>query len=442
MGELMKVSIFGLGYVGCVTAACLARDGHTVIGVDINPYKVNQIQAGRSPVIEPGLDDLIREGRSSGRLWATHDSHEAVLNSDVSLICVGTPSSENGRLNLDYVDKVTAEIGQALAVKQAYHVVVVRSTVLPGTVQDRVIPILCQHSGRSPGADFGVSMNPEFLREGSAIHDYYHPSYIVIGELDARSGDAVQALYTSVDANVIRTAVPVAEMVKYVNNAFHALKVAFANEVGNLCKAQGLDGQEVMEIFVQDRRLNLSPAYLRPGFAFGGSCLPKDVRALNYRAKELDLTLPVMSAILASNEKQIQLGIRMVERTGKQKIGILGLSFKAGTDDIRESPIVPLVETLVGRGYEVSIYDETVVPDQLIGANRAFLERGIPHIASLMRSSVDEVVDEAEAIVITNNSAAYREVASRTRPGQVLIDFIGIAKRNDRMRAQYDGICW
>lgn len=438
----MRVSIFGLGYVGCVSAACLAQDGHTVIGVDIDPFKVSQIQAERSPVIEPGLDELVREGVRSGRLRAMHDSYEAVVNSDVSLICVGTPSSENGRLKLDYVEKVSAEIGRALALKQTYHVVVVRSTVLPGTVQDRVIPVLKQHSGRCPGADFGVSMNPEFLREGCAIHDYFHPSHIVIGEIDSRSGDAVEALYTSVDARVIRTTLPVAEMVKYVNNAFHALKVAFANEVGNLCKAQGLDGQEVMAIFVQDQRLNLSPAYLRPGFAFGGSCLPKDLRALNYRAKELDLSLPVMDAILDSNEKQVQLGIKIIERTGKQKIGILGLSFKAGTDDIRESPIVPLVETLVGRGYQVSIYDETVVPDQLIGANRAFLERGIPHIASLMRSSVDEVVDEAETVVIANDSATYRAVAERARHGQILIDFIGIAKRNDRMRARYEGICW
>jgi GDP-mannose 6-dehydrogenase len=436
----MKISVFGLGYVGCVTAACLANDGHTVIGVDINPRKVEQIQSGKAPVLEPGLEKMIQDGLRTHHFQATVNNYETILNSDVSLICVGTPSSENGSLDLGYVKKVCVEIGQALAVKPDYHVVVIRSTVLPGTVQDLLIPILEKHSGRKAGADFGVCMNPEFLREGSAIEDYYHPSQIVIGEYDPRSGDVVQALYHAVDAPVVRVVLPVAEMVKYVSNTWHALKVAFANEIGNLSKAHNIDGQEVMQIFVQDRQLNISPTYLRPGFAFGGSCLPKDVRALRYRAKERDLALPILEAIMNSNEQQIQRGIKMVEKTGRKKVGVLGLSFKNGTDDVRESPVVPLVETLVGRGYQVSIYDEQVVPDNLIGANRVFLEREIPHVASLMRCCAEDVINEAEVVVITNGSASFRDAVKQVRSDQVVIDLVGIAKNGQK--EGYEGICW
>jgi GDP-mannose 6-dehydrogenase len=438
----MRVAVLGLGYVGCVSAACLGRDGHSVIGVDVSPAKVELVGAGRSPVVEPGLDEAIGEAGRLGRLAATLDGRLAVRRSEVSLICVGTPSNGNGGLHLQYVENVCREIGAALAASSEYHVVVVRSTVLPGTVEERLIPLLEQHSGRRAGVDFGVCMNPEFLREGSSLRDYRHPSQIVIGELDARSGDVVERLYAAVDAPVVRTSIETAEIVKYVNNAFHALKVAFANEVGNLCKAHGIDGRDVMRIFCQDRQLNISPAYLMPGFAFGGSCLPKDLRALLYRARERDLDCPVLRAVLQSNQEQIRRGIELVESTGRKRVGVLGLSFKAGTDDVRESPIVPLVETLVGRGYRVHVYDETVEPDRLIGANRSFLERELPHIASLMRPSIDEVVADAEVVVVANGCAAFGRVPRLMREDQVLIDLVGAARRNGDLRGGYEGICW
>jgi GDP-mannose 6-dehydrogenase len=392
--------------------------------------------------MEPGLDELVREVVRSGRLQASLSSQAAVHGSEISLICVGTPSNSNGSLNLQYIENVCREIGMALATKWDYHVVGVRSTVLPGTVRDKLIPLLERHSGRRAGTDFGICMNPEFLREGSAIEDYYRPGYIIIGEIDPRSGDAIERLYEAVDVPVKRMTLQTAEMVKYVSNTFHALKVVFANEIGNLCKAQGIDGQEVMDIFCQDRQLNISPNYLKPGFAFGGSCLPKDLRALLHRAKERDLDSPLLSAVLYSNQRQIQRGIELVESTRRNKIGILGLSFKACTDDVRESPVVTLIETLVGRGYQVSVYDEKVEPDKLVGSNRAFLERELPHIASLMRPSINEVVAQAEVVVVTNNSAAFRRVPSLMREDQVLIDLVGIAKSHCELEGRYEGICW
>lgn len=436
----MKISVFGLGYVGAVSAACLASDGHAVHGVDVNPQKIKQIRAGESPIIEPQLDEKIATAVQSGNLQATEDAKEAVLGSNISLICVGTPSNGNGSLDTKYVEKVCSEIGSVLREKQAYHVVVLRSTVLPSTVTETLIPILEEHSGKRAGADFGVCMNPEFLREGSSIKDYYHPSFIIIGELDKRSGDMVEQIYSAVEAPVIRTGIKTAEMVKYVSNAFHALKIVFANEIGALSKAHGIDGREVMEIFVKDDRLNISPAYLRPGYAFGGSCLPKDLRALIYRAKQTDLDLPLMNAVLQSNELQIQRGIKMVEQTGCKKIGVLGLSFKAGTDDVRESPVVPLVETLIGRGYEVSVYDEIVNPDMLVGSNKSYLERELPHIASIMSPSIDELVKENEVVVVTNASRLFRDVSGKMSPEQTLIDLAGTAI--DGQGCAYDGIAW
>src|SRR6185437_101499 len=319
----MRVSIFGLGYVGCVSAACLARDGHDVIGVDVNPDKVASIAAGRSPIIEHGLDEVLLSVVQAGKLRATVDSRQAVLESDVSLICVGTPSNSNGSLNTRYVESVCQEIGLAINQKGDYHTVVVRSTVLPGTVEEKVVPILEEFSGSSAGIDFGVAMNPEFLREGTAIADYYDPSFIVIGQFDERSGDAIQEMYAAIDAKLIRTSIKTAEMMKYANNTFHALKISFANEIGNICKAHGIDGRDVMDIICQDDRLNISPAYLKPGFAFGGSCLPKDLRALLYRSKERDIESPLLTAIIASNVRQIERGIQMVENSGHKTVGIL-----------------------------------------------------------------------------------------------------------------------
>ena len=422
----MRVSIFGLGYVGSVSAACLAQDGHTAIGVDVNPQKMALVAAGHAPVLESGLDEVVGEAVRSGRLLVCPDGQAAVHDSDVSLICVGTPSNGNGSLDLHFVENVCGEIGKALATKLGYHVVAIRSTVLPGTVQDRLIPLLEERSGKRAGMHFGVCMNPEFLREGSAIRDYYHPSQVVIGEFDKSSGDAVQELYAAVDAPIVRTTVQAAEMLKYACNAFHAVKISFANEIGNLCLAHGIDAQELMALFCQDRQLNVSPAYLKPGFAFGGSCLPKDLCALLHRAKEQDLTVPLLSAALESNQRQIQRGIGLIEQTGRKRIGVLGLSFKAGTDDVRESPSVPLVETLVGRGYQVRVYDEQVKPERLIGANKIYLNRELPHIASLMCSSVEEVVAMAEVVVIANGTAAFCRVPGLLRPDQILIDLVGL----------------
>ena len=437
----MRVAVFGLGYVGCVSAACLARDGHIVTGVDVSAQKVAAVAGGRSPLIEPGLDDLVREMSRAGRLSATSDSRIAVQQNDVSMICVGTPSNGNGSLDMRYVENVCRQIGAALATDDSYHVVVVRSTVLPGTVQEILVPILERESGRFAGKDFGVCMNPEFLREGTALQDYYTPSHIIVGELDQQSGERVASLYRAVDAEVRRTTIRVAEMLKYVNNAFHAVKVVFANEVGAMCKAHGIDGQALMDLFCEDSRLNISSAYLKPGFAFGGSCLPKDLRALLYRAKDRDVDCPMLSAALRSNHQQIERGVRMVESTGRKKIGVLGLAFKARTDDVRESPVVTLVETLVGRGYEVCVFDDTVDPNRLVGANRLFLERELPHIASLMRPSIDDVVSEAEVVVVANSSSAFRHVGNAIREDQMLIDLAGIA-RNHHQAARYEGINW
>jgi GDP-mannose 6-dehydrogenase len=437
----MRVSVFGLGYVGSVTAACLASDGHTVVGVDINPLKVEQIDAGRSPVIEPGLEELIAEGRREHRLTATFDAAEAVTSTDVSVICVGTPSNGNGSLHTGHVEAVARRLGEALRAKDDRHLVVIRSTVLPGTVENTVIPAVEDGSGSRVGEAFDVCVNPEFLREGSALRDYYNPSYVVIGERNGSSGDTVASLYERLNAPVIRTSLRTAEMVKYASNAFHALKVAFANEIGTIAKQQGIDGRDVMAILCEDRILNISPTYLRPGFAFGGSCLPKDVRALVHNAKQTDVDCPVLDSVLDSNQRHIARAIGMVESAGNQRVGVIGLSFKSGTDDVRESPVVALIETLVGRGYSVGIYDELVDPSRLIGANKASLERELPHIASLMRDSVEAVVEEAETVVVANNGSDLARVVACLRPEQHVVDLVGLPAAG-RSVAAYDGICW
>lgn len=431
-----------MGYVGAVSSASLARIGHDVVGVDVDPHKLETLRAGRSPVVEPGLDDVVKTAIDTGQLTVTDDALQAVAETSVSWICVGTPSQTNGSVDLGALEKVAREIGRAIAEKARYHLVVVRSTVLPGTVRNSVVPWLEDASGGTAGVDFGVCMIPEFLREGTALDDFSHPPFTLIGELDSQSGEVAAEAFAGVDAPVIHTVIETAEMVKYAGNTFHALKVAFANEIGTLCKAQGVDGQEVMEIFARDTELNISAAYLKPGFAFGGSCLPKDTRALAHRAKRLDADLPVLTSLMESNEKHIQRAIRMVESKGKKKVGILGLSFKAGTDDVRESPVVPLIETLVGRGYEVSIYDSQVQLGELIGANRAFIEGEIPHIASLMRSRLEEVLEESEVVVVTNGAKPYREALHLLGPDQILIDLVGIAKGQGSTLGEYEGICW
>jgi len=438
----MNISIFGLGYVGCVSATCLAKEGHQVIGVDVNIDKVNIINSGKSPIIEKGLDEIIKDVVTSNKLKATTDFQEGVVNSEVSLICVGTPSNENGSLNLNYVERVCMDIGQSLAKKDLFHIVVLRSTVLPGTVRSIVIPILERFSLKKAGIDFGVCINPEFLREGSSIYDFYHPPKTLIGELDKRSGDAVAQIYKNIDSPIVRTSLEVAEMIKYVNNTFHALKVCFANEIGNICKKKGIDSHQVMDIFCMDTKLNLSPYYLKPGFAFGGSCLPKDLRALLYEGKHLDIDLPLLEAIQKSNEYQVNLVIKRILNLGKKKVGIFGFSFKAGTDDLRESPIVTLIETLIGKGYVVKIYDKNVNIAKLFGANKRYIEEVIPHISSLMCNSMQEVIDASEVLIIGNNAQEFKQIPTLISKDKIIIDLVRAFDKTDVKIGKYDGICW
>lgn len=437
----MEISIFGMGYVGTVSAGCLAADGHRVIGVDSHQRKVDLINEGRSPVIEKDMEWVIAQAVAAQRLRATTDAAEAVRASELSMICVGTPSNGNGSLDLRYVRRVCEEIGAALREKDGFHVVVVRSTVLPGTMMNVVVPALEQASGKRAGADFGVCNNPEFLREGTAVHDFHHPPKTVVGALDARGGDMAAALYEAIDAPLIRTDVATAEMVKYTDNAWHALKVGFANEIGNLCKALGLDGHKVMDIFCLDTKLNLSSYYLKPGFAFGGSCLPKDVRALTYKAQSLDLEVPILKAILPSNEGQIRKALQMILEQGNRKVGVCGLSFKAGTDDLRESPIVEVIERLIGKGYDLRIYDRNVRLASLVGANRDYIMKQIPHISRLMVESLDELLAHAETVVVANKDNEFTTLPERMTDGQALVDLVRIAEPG-RHNGHYDGICW
>jgi GDP-mannose 6-dehydrogenase len=439
----MNVSVFGLGYVGSVSAACFAQDGHTVVGVDVNPDKVASLNDGRSPIVENGLDERIRENAANGRLRATVDTKEAVDATSLSLICVGTPSRKNGSLDLMYLERVCEQIGGALATKDSYHVVVVRSTVLPGTTHGVVIPALERTSGKKYGSGFGVTVNPEFLREGTAINDFRHPPMTLVGHNYMSDAQPTQALYAKVEADMVTTSIRTAEMIKYASNTWHALKVCFANEVGNLCKRLEIDSHEVMDIFCRDEKLNLSSYYMKPGFAFGGSCLPKDVRAMQYRAKEVDLDMPVIQAILGSNHLQIQHALEMIGDTGKKRIGLLGFSFKAGTDDLRESPIVILAEALLGKGYQLCIYDRNVSVARLVGANRDYINKQIPHLSSLLSESIEHVIDNSDVLVVGNGSPEFAEALRRTRPDQTVIDLFRL-KGIDRKEipAQYTGICW
>jgi GDP-mannose 6-dehydrogenase len=436
----MKLSVFGIGYVGCVSAACFAKEGHHVHGVDVNPTKVEIINSGNSPIVEPGVSELMSEAVSSGHLRATTSAHDAIHNSEVSLVCVGTPSRQNGSLDLSHVTRVCEEIGAALKTKRERHVVVMRSTMLPGTIHDVVVPALERTSGKTAGTGFGVCINPEFLREGSSLKDFYAPPFTLIGADDETTAATVKELYAKIDAPLFTTPVKTAEMIKYVCNSFHALKVSFANEVGNICKALAIDSHEVMNIVCEDKKLNLSSYYMKPGFAFGGSCLPKDLRAINYKAKELDVELPVLGSILTSNRLQVERAVQMVTKTGKKQIGVLGFSFKAGTDDLRESPMVTLIETLIGKGYKLSLYDRDVSLARLFGANKEYIEREIPHISTLMRGSVEEVVDDAEVVIIGNKAEEFRGVQARLKDGQVLIDLVRLF--DDLSNETYQGICW
>ena len=437
----MKISIFGLGYVGVVAAGCLAQDGHEVIGVDPNQTKVDLVNQGITPIIEKDIGEVVAEAVKVGRLRATCSVADAVSCTEMSMICVGTPSQLNGALDLRYVRRVCEEIGLELKRKKGRHVIVARSTMLPGTMRDVVIPTLEDSSGLKVGTDFGVCNNPEFLREGTAVYDYTHPPKTVIGETDTSSGDMLAGLYKHLDAPLIRTTIETAEMVKYVDNVWHALKVGFANEIGNICKGLEVDSHKVMEIFIQDTKLNLSPYYLKPGFAFGGSCLPKDLRALGYKARTLNLELPIITAILPSNQLQVERGCSMITSKGKRMIGVLGFSFKAGTDDLRESPVVEMIERLIGKGYDLRIYDRNVSLAALTGANRDYILNMIPHISRLMVDSIDAVLDHAEVLVVGNSATEFRDALARARPDQAVVDLVRIIP-SSTTEAEYDGICW
>jgi len=406
----------------------------------VNPTKVEIINVGNSPIIEAGINELIANVVEGGRLSATTDSTRAIGESALSLVCVGTPSNQNGSLHLRHIEQVCTEIGTALKTKTERHIIVIRSTMLPGTIQNTVIPILEKTSGKKAIIDFGICINPEFLREGSSLKDYHAPPFTLIGADDEETINEVRSLYINIDAPVFVTSLKTAEMVKYVCNCFHALKVTFANEIGNICKALEIDSHEVMNVFCQDTKLNLSPYYLKPGFAFGGSCLPKDLRAINYKAKELDVEAPVLSAILPSNRLQIERAVDMVIRSGKKRVGVLGFSFKEGTDDLRESPIVTLIETLIGKGFELALYDRHVSVAKLVGANKEYIEREIPHISKLMRSSVDAVLADADVVIIGNRADEFRSVAEGLRADQHLIDLVRLFDRTSN--ENYHGICW
>ena len=436
-----SVSVFGLGYVGCVSAACLARDGHRVLGVDVSKGKVDMINAGTATIVEQGIGELVAEMVASRQLSATADVAAAVHNTEISLVCVGTPSQANGGLDLTYVRRVSAEIGAALKTKDAWHVVVIRSTVLPGTTADVVTPILEEVSGKKAGVDFGVSMNPEFLREGTSIKDFDDPPFTVIGAAEERTAKTVGQLYEKISSPVHVVDLAVAEMIKYACNSFHGLKVAFANEIGSISKALNVDSHDVMRIFCDDRKLNIAPYYLRPGFAFGGSCLPKDLRALSHRARQLDIDTPVLAGALASNERHIERAYEMIRATGARRVGVLGLAFKAGTDDLRESPIVTLVERLIGRGMQLAIYDGHVSRANLIGANREYIENEIPHIWSMMRDTIAEVVAFGDLVIIANATPEFRDIQPTLRDGQLVIDLVRAfgARTSD---ATYQGIAW
>jgi GDP-mannose 6-dehydrogenase len=437
-----KVSVFGLGYVGSVTATCLASRGSSVIGVDLSASKVQQLGSGQSPIIEPGINDIVSKAHSAGTLRATTDSAAAVMQTDISFLCVGTPSLRSGKLDLGHVEPVCREIGQALKKKDSFHLVVLRSTVLPGTAENIVIPALEQSSGKRMGADFGVCVNPEFMREGTAVADFLEPSMTIIGAAHPDHATHLRKLYEWVPGRIFETSFRSAEMVKYVCNAWHAVKVAFANEVGTLAKEMKVDAEAVVEIFTADNKLNISPSYLKPGFAFGGSCLPKDVRALNYRAKELDLKLPLFESILSSNDEHLNRAIEMILSSSKKKVAILGLSFKAATDDLRESPQVQLVKHLLGEGRQLKIWDDNVSLGRLIGSNREYIEHAIPHIGSLLVPDLGQCIADAEIVVIGTRGISKDKLQPHLRPDHLVIDLVNLEKVRRPAPDHYEGLCW
>lgn len=439
----LSVSIFGLGYVGSVSAACFASMGHKVIGVDLSRAKVETMDSGRTPIIEARMNEMVAEAHRAGLLCATTEATAAVLNSEVSFVCVGTPSLKNGKLDLSHIEHVAKEIGGAIRQKESPHVFVLRSTVLAGTTEAVVLPILEEESGKKCGEGFTVCYNPEFMREGSAVADFLNPPYTILGASDTHHLAPLRELYKNTPGTIYETTIPVAEMVKYFSNCYHAVKVGFANEMGTMCKHLGVDAEAVTKIFTSDTKLNISPAYLSPGFAFGGSCLPKDLRAITYKAKELDLKLPLLESLMPSNAEHVDRAVEMVLSTGKKKIAHLGLSFKAGTDDLRESPQVQLIKRLMGEGLDVKVWDEDVSLGRLAGSNRQYIEEVIPHIGSVLSADLESVLSTAEVVILGNKSASKDQLAQYLRPEQIVIDLIHLNKtRRPEGARTYEGICW
>lgn len=437
-----KISVFGIGYVGTVSAACLARDGHEVVAVDVNQDKVDVLNQGLSPIVEPRLNESILAGLHVGRLKATTDSAGAVLSTDISFICVGTPSQENGSLETSFVSRVAQEIGENIRKSTNFHSVVMRSTMLPGTMEKIIIPILERASGKRAGQGFGLAYFPEFLREGTAIADYDGPGAIVFGaDDDPRTLRRLMDIHSKIPVAPQVMSIRAAEAVKYANNAWHATKISFANELGLLCKAMGVDSHEVMNALVSDTKLNISPAYLKPGFAFGGSCLPKDVSALRYAGRMVDIDTPLLDAVLQANENQIRSAFRLVAATGKRRIGLVGLSFKPDTDDLRYSPMVEIAERLIGRGYEVAIYDSNIRLSRLTGVNRDYLTKRLPHITCLLRETISDLIVFAEVLVIGNRNEFEKCSNYSIDHEKTIIDLVRI-KPGKQSGINYRGICW
>jgi len=435
----MKISIFGLGYVGCVSLGCLAQKGYEVIGVDVSRIKIDQINSGKATIIEKDIDEIIKEQFNKGMISATEDYKKAITDTNISIISVGTPSSANGHLILESVFNVAECFGEVLKEKKDFHIIAIRSTVIPGTC-DKFADIIEVTSNRRKGLDFAVVSNPEFLREGSAVYDYFHPPLTLIGSSNNDAASKLSKLYEDLPAEIIITDTRVSEMMKYVNNSFHALKISFANEIGNICKELRIDSHNVMEIFCKDKQLNISSYYFKPGFAYGGSCLPKDLKALQTLAHDHYVKVPVIDAVDITNELQIKRGIELIESFGKKKLGFLGLSFKAGTDDLRNSPAVTVIETLLGKGYEIRIYDQNIQLSQLTGANKAFIDDRVPHLSKLMVPDVTELINTSDVLVVTTKEQEFvellRNVNDKTIIDLVLLDEKLIGKEN------YYGINW
>ncbi|HEV8329834.1 MAG TPA: nucleotide sugar dehydrogenase [Steroidobacteraceae bacterium] len=437
-----KISIFGLGYVGAVSLACLARDGHEITGVDIDPAKLEMLRRGQAPIVETGIQELTRSVMRSGRVTVTDSVRDAILSTDVSFICVGTPARANGSQNLEAIARIAEQIGAVLAEKTTRHTIVVRSTVKPGTVEDVIQPALQAASGRKVGVDFSLCFQPEFLREGTSIHDYDHPPLSIVGASDPHGVAMLRGIFGHLPCEFRETSIRTAEMLKYACNVFHALKVTFANEMGRICQAASVDPHEVMQLLCMDRQLNISPAYLRPGFAFGGSCLPKDLKALVYLAKSSDVEVPMLASIMASNAAHIEHAIEQVLASGQRRVGMIGLSFKSGTDDLRESPLVIMAERFIGKGLQLSIYDPQVNVARLLGANRRFIEESIPHIASVMTGDVERLVREADVLVVaTRTPEVLAALRAHTRPEQLLLD-VALLPDREAHQARYRGVCW